>query len=401
MLLPSQNRWVQGVVVVYEGEGMMSNKILVVDDEPNLLRVISYALESEGYTVITAENGVDALEKVTQEQPSLVILDVKLPLLSGVEVCRQLRSNPDMQGLPIIMLSARIQVTDKITGLKAGADEYITKPVDTDELVARVTALLERTRRLQETQVPKKGTVLTFVGARGGAGTTTVALNFAAALVAQKKTVVIVELTSAYGTLALQLQQEPTVDLGNVLALEPAQMTAEEIEPYMLHLPFSLQALCAPQRFDEAPKIPAAQAERLVATLATMADCVIVDLSDFPSHASQSIISQSAFTFLVVEPEPIAVHLGKAKLERLACWTNGHEAMGAIVNRRAMDSSMTLQEVERQLACRMMGVIPPATEALETAQQQGLPLVVAQPDHLVSTNICDMVNRLAGIRFRI
>ncbi len=383
----------------------MSDKILVVDDEPNLLRIISYALESEGYTVITAENGVDALEQVKSAQPSLVILDVKLPLLSGVEVCRQLRSDPAMVGLPIIMLSARIQVTDKIIGLKAGADEYITKPVDTDELVARVTALLDRTRRLRATQPTKRGKVFTFVGARGGAGTTTVALNFAAALSEQKKTVIIVELTAAYGTLALQLQQHPMVDLGNLLALEPAQITAAALDTHMLHLPFALQALCAPQRFGEVAEIPASQAEKLIATLATMADYVIVDLAEFPSSASQPVISQSDFIFLVVEPEPIAVHLGKAKLERLLHWTgtheNSHENIGVIVNRRTPDSSMTLHEAERQLACRMIGVIPPATEALETAQEQGRPLVIAQPNHLVSTIICDMVNRLTGIRFWI
>ncbi len=379
----------------------MSRKILVVDDEPNLLRIISYALESEGYTVVTAENGVEALAQIKSCQPDLVILDVKLPLLSGVEVCRQLRGDPEMSGLPIIMLSARIQVTDKITGLKAGADEYITKPVDTDELVARVTALLDRTRRLQETQIVKRGKVLTFVGAKGGTGTTTIALNFASALVEQMKSVIIVELTFAYGTLALQLQQQPTEDLGTLLALEPEQLDLHTVDAHLLDLSFKLRALCGPQQQAESPEILPGQAESLIATLAMMADCVIVDLADFPSAASQRVIKQSNFTFLVVAPEAVAASLGQAKLEQLIACGCRSDAIGAIVNRRTTDSSMTLHEVEKQLGCRMMGVIPPATEALEAAQQQGAPLVLSQPDHLVSTVICDMVNRMAGIRFWI
>jgi DNA-binding response OmpR family regulator len=196
----------------------VSIKILIVDDEPSLLRIISYALEAEGYEIVTAENGAEALIKVKANQPDLLILDVKLPEISGIEVCRQLRTDPEMVGLPIIMLSARIQIADKIAGLKVGADEYITKPVDTDELVARVAALLERTRRLRDTQPVQRGKVLTFVGAKGGIGATTVALNFAAALTKQMKTVIMVELTSSYGALALQLQHQPSKNLGNLRA---------------------------------------------------------------------------------------------------------------------------------------------------------------------------------------
>ena len=379
----------------------MSNKILVVDDEPNLLRVISYALESAGYTVVTAEDGLEALAQVKNCQPNLVILDVKLPLLSGIEVCRQLRSDPEMLGLPIIMLSARIQVTDKIAGLQAGADEYITKPVDIDELVVRVTALLERTHRLQGKQLAKQGKVITFVGAKGGMGTTTLALNFAAALIGQMKSVIIVELTFAYGTMALQLQQQSTNNLGTLLALEPQQLDAHTVDTHLLDLPFALRVLCGPHEVIELPEIQPARAETLVATLATMADCVIVDIADFPSGASQRVVKQSDFTFLVVAPEAVAVALGKVKIEYFTSHGYHKDAMGAIVNRTTAHSTMTLHEVEQQLQCHMMGVIPPATEALEAAQKQGLPLVLAQPDHLVSTIITDMVNRMAGIRFWI
>ncbi|MBX3016079.1 MAG: response regulator [Caldilineaceae bacterium] len=377
----------------------MSGKILVVDDEPNLLRIISYALEAEGYEIVTAETGPEALEKIKSSQPDLVILDVKLPGMSGFEVCQQIRSDPTLGSLPVLMLSARIQVTDKITGLKAGADEYVTKPVDTDELVARVASLLERTRRLQQTTATQRGKLLTFIGAKGGVGATTVALNFATVFLNQMKRVIIVELTPSYGTLARQLQHHPTTDLSHLLNLEVDKIDESMVAPHLLPLPFKLRMLCGPQQPADFPAIHPDQADAIIHTLTAMADCVIVDLPDFPSAASQRVISQSDFTFLVVEPEPVAVDLGRMKLAHIANWGCSQEQTGAIVNRRTSDMSMTLHEVEQKLTCRMMGVIPPATEAMEMAQKQGAPLVLCRPDHLASTIIHDMVNRIAGIRF--
>ena len=122
----------------------MSGKILIVDDDPNALRLIGYSLQVEGYETVTAENGSEALMAVEREHPSLIILDVMMPDMSGLEVCRRLRSNPRTAHLPILMLSAKGKVEDRVTGLKAGGDDYVSKPVDPTELVARVEALTLR-----------------------------------------------------------------------------------------------------------------------------------------------------------------------------------------------------------------------------------------------------------------
>ena len=115
----------------------MAGKILIVDDEPDLLRLIAYALQIEGYQIVTASTGMEGLRKVQSENPDLAILDLMLPDINGVEICKQLRSQPETADLPIMVLSARVQVADKVRALQAGADEYVSKPVDSDELVAR------------------------------------------------------------------------------------------------------------------------------------------------------------------------------------------------------------------------------------------------------------------------
>jgi DNA-binding response OmpR family regulator len=121
--------------------------ILVVDDEANLRHTLAYALEQQGYTVATAEDGERALERFAAVRPALVILDLMLPKLDGLEVCRRLRRESDV---PILMLTARDSELDRVVGLEIGADDYLVKPFSMRELVARVRAMLRRTRRAPE-----------------------------------------------------------------------------------------------------------------------------------------------------------------------------------------------------------------------------------------------------------
>jgi len=115
--------------------------ILVVDDEPNILALAKLYLEQEGYQVEGVGNGTDALAKMASSKPSLIVLDLMLPDIDGFEVCRQIRKKSDV---PILMLTARKEDVDKIVGLELGADDYITKPFNPRELVARVKAILRR-----------------------------------------------------------------------------------------------------------------------------------------------------------------------------------------------------------------------------------------------------------------
>ena len=134
----------------------MSVKIMVVDDNPNVLRVVSYALEAEGYEVLTAETGAKALEIIPAEQPHLVILDIMLPDMTGLQISHQLRSKVETAKIPIVMLTGKDQIPDKIRGLQAGADAYIVKPVKASTVVARVAEVLEKTAALAGKQ-PAKG----------------------------------------------------------------------------------------------------------------------------------------------------------------------------------------------------------------------------------------------------
>ncbi|HEV8036320.1 phosphate regulon transcriptional regulator PhoB [Yoonia sp.] len=120
--------------------------VLVVEDEPAQREVLAYNLESEGFRVIKAADGNEALLLIEEEQPDLILLDWMLPGTSGIEICRQIKSRPAFRMTPVIMLSARSEEVDKVRGLETGADDYISKPYSIIELLARVKAHLRRSR---------------------------------------------------------------------------------------------------------------------------------------------------------------------------------------------------------------------------------------------------------------
>ena len=122
----------------------MSQKILVVDDEENIRELVKFNLEKEGYQVITACDGSEAIKAACDNLPDLIVLDIMLPGVDGLAVCRTLSNYPETKRIPIIMLSARSEELDKVLGLEMGADDYVTKPFSPRELVARVKARLRR-----------------------------------------------------------------------------------------------------------------------------------------------------------------------------------------------------------------------------------------------------------------
>ena len=122
----------------------MVQKILLVDDEAVLVETMLYNLEQAGYHVVTAADGVSALDVVRREMPDLIILDLMLPEKDGLEVCRQIRQERQIAMIPILMLTAKGDELDKVVGLEVGADDYVTKPFGRRELLARIRALLRR-----------------------------------------------------------------------------------------------------------------------------------------------------------------------------------------------------------------------------------------------------------------
>jgi two-component system, OmpR family, response regulator len=139
---------------------MSGSKILVVEDDRNLLEVLKYNLAKEGYAVVTATDGIQALDVARSEKPDLIVLDIMLPKLDGFEVCRILRTE---MTAPILMLTAKAEETDKVVGLELGADDYMTKPFSMREFLARVRAMLRRAEMMKVAASSVKETIPSLI----------------------------------------------------------------------------------------------------------------------------------------------------------------------------------------------------------------------------------------------
>jgi DNA-binding response OmpR family regulator len=138
---------------------MSKETILLIEDEKNITELVKYNLEQEGFRVLTASKGNAGLEMAVKQLPALLVLDLMLPELSGLEICKALRQNPKTKTLPIIMLTAKGTESDKVVGLELGADDYMTKPFSPRELTARIKALLRRSQEKLQADILKTGTI--------------------------------------------------------------------------------------------------------------------------------------------------------------------------------------------------------------------------------------------------
>ena len=139
---------------------MADEKILIIEDDQDILEMLEYNLREEGYDTFSALNGKDGIALAKKEQPNLIILDIMLPILDGFEVCRLLKRDEIAAQIPVIILSAKSQETDKIVGLELGADDYVTKPFSPRELIARIRAILRRGKEQRSERRIQRGDIV-------------------------------------------------------------------------------------------------------------------------------------------------------------------------------------------------------------------------------------------------
>lgn len=179
-------------------------RIFVIDDDEQLLRMVGLMLERGGHTTTLYSNPLEGLEQVKVNKPDLLVLDVMMPDLSGHDIARQIRAHKGLESLPILILTARSQEVDRATALKSGANDYLSKPVTSQELIERVDHLLQKQGSRPR---PQQGMMIALFGLRGGVGQTTLAVNLASALrrISQEE-VCLVDLSPSGGQAAMHLR---------------------------------------------------------------------------------------------------------------------------------------------------------------------------------------------------
>jgi CheY-like chemotaxis protein len=369
-----------------------------------MLKLMSHPLEQEGYTIITAMTGVEALQKIQSEQPDLVILDLMLPDTNGVDVCRRIRQVLHLTDLPIIILSGQTELSAKIQGLESGADEYVTKPVDPKEMAVRVKSLLARTQRLRQVVVTptgqraRQGKLVAVIGAKGGVGTTTLVANMVVGLGMRNYKSIAVEMRPYYGTLARHFGVAVTASINDLWEMTPRSINDKQIFPRLLAVQ-GIQILAGPQQLKDYREPQSEQVEALLENLTNMAEYVVVDLPHMPSIANRATLRAAHTIVIAVEPEPSCVASAIALIELLRAWTISPAIVKfVIVNRTQSVQTISAADLERTLGCELLGAITAAADLSVVALNKGAPLITSAPTSLVAGTLQDVIGRLVATK---
>ncbi len=299
----------------------MAAKILVIDDDPNVQRLLTYTLKQEGYEVLVASDGAEGFRLWSAETPALILLDIMLPKVDGYQVATKIRAEEGAAAhVPIIMLTAEREVEQKVKGLRAGADDYLIKPFHPAELLARIKSLLARfAPRDLLVGRPPLGHVLAFYGAKGGVGTTTIAINAAIALHRELgRKVVLVDANLQFGDhrvfLDLGLDRKSIIDIVTAPSID-----LDLVRQVLVHHDSGIDLLLAPPSPETAELVTEEHLPQILDHLRSLYDYVILDIDKRLDEINLKILDQADQFFVVMTAD-----LSCLKNVRLVLETIGH-----------------------------------------------------------------------------
>jgi pilus assembly protein CpaE len=371
----------------------MPEKILIVDDDVETLRLVGLMLQRQGYEIAAASNGTQAIAMAQSELPDLIVLDIMMPDMDGYQVTKQLRGMSETSSTPILMFTAKSQVDDKVAGYDAGVDDYLTKPVHPAELVAHIKALLSRTRSRPASEViTEKGYLVGVTACRGGMGCSSMALNLAACMSqVTKAPTIAVELRPGQGTWGPDLGFNNAEGLNNLLQRKPSEINAQLIEQSLVSTGFGTRLLLAPVNFGNMDFVGYAdKIQAIINAIALMKVPTFFDIGTGFLPGFDKICRKMDEIIILTEPQLVTVKRTKKFIEQLntSNITGGKMIELVLFNRVRADIQMSSMQVTEELDGMPISVmIPPAPELANQASQKHAPMYNLQPEGLVAQQL--------------
>jgi DNA-binding response OmpR family regulator len=374
------------------------HKILFVDDEEQIRRLLSSFLTRRGYLVKTAVDGQEALNMLESETPDLVITDVNMPNVDGVELTRRLRAHPRLNTMPIIMLSAKVQTDEILAGYAEGADEYVPKPIEMRILAAKVESLLRRVTQPAPVAAvagpapePPAKQIIVFTHGKGGVGTTTLAVHAAVALSASAgKRVTLLDLDLAYGNAARMLGLQPTRTLADLAADDRVSLSA--LNDLTLTHASGVRVISGCDQPEHATTVGGLLVRWTIEQALEQSDVVLVDTATWLSEATLAVLPEATTVCVVTTPRQVALEATASCLGVLGRLGVGRDRSRLVVNNtaaRGLKPEAVVQRLERPLDLTIP-YLPSFADAARTPK----PLDLGQSDQVGAIVARDLAARM-------
>jgi len=370
--------------------------ILIIDDDVNALKLLAYTLRKAGFDILVAQNGFEGLEKAEQHLPDLIVADLMMPKMDGYEVTRRLRANPTTQNIPIIMLTAKSQVQDKVAGFEAGVDDYVTKPVMPAELIARIKAHLAR--HAAAPIAKSRARMVAFLGAKGGTGLTTLLVNLGMMLQKEDHEVLLIDFQTSGGTICQQLGLTNNNNLLTLLSKPPAALTAQNLNRILLKHKSGMKATPTTHGvYARYQPLEPVQAKAILNRLGNAADYLLIDLGTALNKTAEVVIKECQQVCIITEPNLLALDLARRAIQYLSdLGVSGHHVGAVVVNRSRSAHTFTFEQIKTLLEVELWGTIAPAPELAFQAVQARTPMLTLQPGHVAVQQIRQLLPVLTG-----
>jgi pilus assembly protein CpaE len=382
---------------------MSQTHILVVDDSQLATKMIAALLSKLGYAATVKNDPVEALNwlRIPGNLPDLIISDVMMPAMNGHEFIRQVRADPAAVHLPVILLTAKEDMTDKIAGFQAGADDYLVKPVNAVELELRVKALLSRSKALAKTHPRSEAAIITLFSLRGGVGTTSIAVNLSIALAhLWKIQVPLLDLALKNGHCALMLNLKPKYTLSDLAEWEESTVDPEVIEKLLLNHESGVRLLPAPLSPIDAELITPAVIDRAWPYLRASYPFIVIDAGSHLTETALTALDRSHAILLLLAPELASL---KAATDAIRIFTQlGYDSARIlpVINWTFPQDGLPQKNIEAALGRHAAGVIPYARTAFTRAINTGRPLLATDLTSQASLAVASLAYKLSSTEMK-
>ncbi len=374
----------------------MAQTILIIDDDIDTLKLVGIMLERKGFRILASTTGDKGLQLANTEYPDLILLDVMIPDINGYEIARSIRTNPATENTPIIMFTARSQVDDKVEGLEAGADAYITKPARPRELFAQVNSVLKRSPQRSSgpgVVVAEKGTLIGIISAKGGLGISTLATNLAIEIHNQSsEETILADFRPGQGTIGMDLDVQNTSGLIQLLDEEPGTDISDFFPNVLMEHKSGIMTLLSSHHPSDSKYIThVEQFVRIAKELSTQASFTILDLGPSLTPINSEILPLCDKILICLEPSPANITQTRILIQDLInSGISQGRFIAVLINRQRSGVQLSWEQAENQLERKIDQIFTPVPELAYQAAAKNIPIIQRPEESMTADQFRDL-----------